>query len=224
MNAVCKRWLIPVLLLGGLCCAGCDLGSLAYFILPESKAPPKLGQIASSDKKKEVKAMVLVLGEGLETRADAMQADRELSELLVKQLREKYQENEEKVTLIPPRKVEQFKSDHPDWRGKNALEIGKIFKVDYVIVLEIHTFNLIEKGGQMYQGRADLSISLVDVNQPDEAPARDEFPCVYPSVPVDMDSDTTQMQFRQQFINAIARKLTLYFAAHSTRESKRMED
>ncbi len=224
MNAMGRRALILVVLLGGLCGAGCDLGSLAYFILPESMAPPKLGAIASEDKKKEVKAMVLVLGEGLDARVDAMQADRELSELLVKHLKEKFQENQEKVTLIPASSVERYKNSHPEWKRENPRKIGELFHVDYVIVVEIHAFSLIEKGNQMFQGKADLTIGLKNVKQEDENPPQEEFPCVYPSTPVDMDSDTTPAQFRQRFLNAIARRLVPYFAAHSQRGMSRMEE
>src|SRR5262249_50560591 len=141
------RWLAPVLvLLVPLLCTGCDLASILYFLVPEGKLAPQC-PIADPDKKKEVKAMVLVLAESLEMHSEAMQADRQLADLLVKQLREKYQANQDKVTLVPPRQVDEFKSAHPEWKRLNPLEIGKIFKVDYVIVLEINSFSLKEKGG-----------------------------------------------------------------------------
>lgn len=224
MGAPCWRWLSPVVLVGALCCTGCDLASLCYFLLPESKVPPKCGQIASSDKKKEVKAMVIVQGQDLESRPETMQVDRQLAELLVAKLREKYQANEEKVVLIQPRKVDEFKSAHPEWKQMNPLEIGRVFKVDYVIVLEVTQFGMYEKGGLMYQGRADISVTLVDVHKPDEPPALQEFSCLYPSVPIDMDADLPPTEFRLRFLNTIAKKLTLYFAAHSFRDEHGMED
>lgn len=224
MVAPCRRSLVAVLLLGALSCTGCDLASLCYFLLPESQVPPKCGQIASSDKKKEVKAMVLVLGQDLETRPETMQVDRQLAELLVAKLREKYQTNEENVVLIQPRKVDEYKSAHPEWKRMNPREIGRVFKVDYVIVLELTQFGLVEKGGLMYQGRADITMTLVEVSKPDETPAVQELSCVYPSVPIDMDADLKPAEFRLRFLNTIAKKLTLYFAGHSFRDEHGMED
>ena len=113
MVAPSRRWLAPVLLSGSCVAPGATLPRCAPLLLPESKVLPKCGQIASSDKKKEVKAMVLVQGQNLETQPETMQVDRQLAELLVARLREKYEANEEKVTLIPPRKIDEFKSNIP---------------------------------------------------------------------------------------------------------------
>jgi hypothetical protein len=223
MGVPTRRLLALLLLLGALTGTGCNIATLAYFLLPESKFPPRCGQIASDDKKKEVKALVLVLGQDLETRPETMQVDRQLAELLVKRLRDKYQANEENVTLIQPRKIDDYKSKHPEWKTMDPRQIGQDFKVDYIIVLEITQFELYEKARQMYQGQANISLTLVDVKKPDETPAIKEFTCVYPSVPIDKD-DHLPAEFRLRFLNNIAKKLTLQFAAHSSREEHEMED
>ena len=51
-----------------------------------------------------------------------------------------------------------------------------------------------------------------------------EFSLAYPSVPIDMDQDLKPVEFRLRFLNTIAKKLTLYFAAHTFRDEHGMDD
>ncbi len=224
MMTRCRRWPVLMLVVGSLSCTGCDLATMLYFMMPESKHPPLCGQVADPDKKKEVKALVWVLAEGAETRPELLMADRELAELLVKQLREKYEANGEKVKLISPKQVEDYKSAHPDCKQIHPREVGKIFKVDYVIVLEITSFSLLGHGGQVYQGRVDISLSLVNVNEEDEPPAKREFSRKYPSVPNEDIGDIQPVQFREKFLRALAKELALYFVAHAPRETHGLDE
>jgi len=225
MKAYCWRWLAPVLLVGAVCCTGCDLASLAYFLVPEGQEPPKCGPIVDpNNKKKEVKAMILVLSQGLETRSETMQADRQLAVLLFERLSACYKANGENVVLTPLRKLEDFKVAHPNWKSLSPARIGELFKVDHVIVLDITSFSVLTQGGMLAQGQADISVNLVNVQKPDEVPAPYEVHCTYPSVAVDTDSDFRSGEFRQKFLNAITKKLTAYFAAHSPRQKSDMDE
>lgn len=216
--ATLKRcWVGPTLLLATVLCAGCDMGTLAYFLLPESKNDPECKNLACSDKKKEVKVAILAYAPGLDL--DLMQADRQLCELLGRRLRDQYERNEEKVTILPQSKVEDFKSSNPDFLPR---DIGKHFKADYVIVLEIHSLSIYEKGNIMYRGRTDLTVTVVDVNKPDQAPESKEYNTVYPGESrgaMDICPEMPPLQFRLKFLDNVARKLTRYFAAYSTREA-----
>ncbi len=224
MGAPCRRLLIAVLLLGVLWGTGCNLASLCYFLLPEGKVPPKCGSMAAADKKKTVKAMVLVLGQDLDLRPETMRVDRQLGELLAAKLREKYKENEEKVELIQPRLIEEYKSRCPDWKKKSPREIGLALKVDYVMVLEITQFGLVAPGGLIYQGQANISVSLVDVHNPDDPSAMQEVSFKYPSVERDMVGDIQPSEFRLRFLNMIAKRLTLYFASHTSHDEYHQMD
>jgi hypothetical protein len=215
-----RRWLPATLLLGTLFLTGCGVGEFLYFVLPESKQPPLCAPIASKEKKK-VKAMVLVYAQGVDNRRDAMQVDRDLAELLVKNMREQFESNQEKVDLIPPRQIEDFKSHHPDWKDSQPFAIGKLLGVDYVIVLEINSFTLHADGRQMFRGQTSIAISLVDVHKGDEAPEHKEFTCRYPNDSkgaVDKDLDMPESKFRLEFLENVAKRLMRYFVAYE--ESK----
>jgi hypothetical protein len=209
-------------LLGALACAGCDPGTLAYFMMPEPKEAAELRRLASDDKKKEVKVVILTYP-AMEPQADLIQVDRQLTEVLARQMTELFKDNEEKVTVVSPRRVEDYKNQHPSRRGLDPLEVGQHFKADYVIYLEIVRMSLYEPGAgqQLLRGRAHISVSLVDVNHPDDTEEPREFTHVYPSDsmgPKAVDADTPPAQFRQQFLASIAHRLSYYFAPHPKRD------
>jgi hypothetical protein len=222
MAARGRRWFLTGLLGAAAVCAGCDLGSMAYFLMPEAKQPPQLKRLASDDKNKEVRVVILTWG-GLETRPELAQADRELSERLVKQLRDLCETNQERVTIVSPRKVEEFKSTHPTWRELDLQDIGRRFHADYLIYLEINSLRLYKPGSfnTMFRGEANLTVSVVDVHRQDEPQERREFSCVYPSeargeIPV---GDVNLMEFRQAFLTYVAKRLSWFFSPYPKRES-----
>src|SRR5262249_33648242 len=142
---------------------------------------PVLKKIASDDKKKEVKAAI-VTHSTLEVRPELLRADRQLSELLAKQLTEQCKDNGEKVSIVPTRKIEEYKNQHPGWKDDDLDEIGKHFNADYVIFLEINELDLTMHGsfGGLLRGRARIQVSLIDVHNPEEE-LSESFECTYPT-------------------------------------------
>jgi hypothetical protein len=216
-----RWWLVGVLGLAAF--GGCDPGSIAYFLLPEEKAQPELKRLASDDKKKEVKVVILTYNR-LDLQPELIQVDRQLADVLTRQLDLLCKENDENVKIVPSRLVEEYKNTHPSRHGPDPAEVGRHFHADYVIYLELNEMSLYEKGSgkQMYRGRAHISVSLVEVNNPDDAHEPREFTCVYPSEAraMDVSPEIPVALFRQQFLACIARKLSYYFAPHSMHDGK----
>jgi hypothetical protein len=214
-----RRWWLGGLA-GALLCAGCDLGTMTYFLTPESKEPPELRALADAkDKKKEVKVAILVYNQ-LDPIPELIQVDRQLSELLGKDIMEMAAANEEKITVIPQRRIEDYKNREQSRYGPSPEELGKHFKVDYVIYLELNSMDLYESGrnSQLLHGRAQITVSVFDIHNPDDVRESKEFNCVYPSAfPKDVDEMPLAL-FKQKFLDHIARRLTYYFVAHSKRD------
>ena len=126
--------------------------------------------------------MILVRN-GPNTSFEFISADRELAATLNKQLHELVEYNSEYLNLVPQTKVEAFKNAHPNWFQLEPAEIGAHFKVDYVIYIEIRTLSLYDNSvaQMMYRGRAELSVKLIDVKDPEESAPRKDFTCSYPS-------------------------------------------
>jgi hypothetical protein len=217
MTAIVRRtmWL-ALLAAAAPLCAGCDVATLAYFLMPEAKNPPEMKQIASEDKK-EVRVLILTYSPMLETRPEFIQADRQLSQELARQLCEMCKDNGEYVAIVNPRQVEEFKSSHPNWKDTaDIADVGRQFKADRVIYIEINSLSLYEAGSanQLYRGQANLAVSLFDVHKPDESVGPRQFSCTYPDSrgPVPAD-DMQPLQFRQAFLGSVAKRLTRYFTS-----------
>ena len=213
--------ILGLLLLGG----GCNPLLLPYFLFPEeSKLPVEYHKLAADDNKKEVRAVILTYM-GMNMNTDMQHADRDLSVLLAKELQALCRHNEENVTLVNPLRVEEYKNSHPDWHQNyvDLAKIGRHFHADYVIYLEIDSMTMYQPGtaGQLYRGVANLTLSLVDVNNPDDfTKSPKKIPFTYPSdarggsIPVDMD--TPPDVFKEKFFTALAKKLAGNFSACPT--------
>jgi hypothetical protein len=210
------------LIAAAVACFGCNMLSLPFFLMTgmDPKHEPKC-RLSTDDKDQEVKVLVLA-SKSLETRPEFLRVDRELASLMVRQLQQAYKENKENVTLIPAPKVEKYKDEHPNWRAMDVREIGRHFKADYVINLEINSLSMYEKGSAntLYRGHADVSIKVVDVRKGEDEPIYDEeYTCEFPRTrgPISVDDNSAQ-QFRQLFLGQVARELSWRFTAHSTKD------
>lgn len=227
MKLLERRGVQAALLLVVVLTTGCNPLALSYFFLPENKVDPEVHRLAAEDKDKETRVVILTYSNKLETRPELLGAERDLAQVFAAKLREGCETNGERVVIVNPRKVEEFKSAHPGWAQADLAEVGRHFKADYVINLEINELTLFDKAdlNLLYKGRANISVSLVEVNKPDVPPERREFVCSYPSeakvIPV--DASNPPGQFRQAFFGHVAKKLSWYFTAHLPREGYYVE-
>jgi hypothetical protein len=222
MAALLRPWSLIGLFLAALGLTGCNVLSLPFFIFgPEPTIEAQLRKVASDDKKKEVKVAILTYS-GLGLPTEFIRADRDLSERLRAQLKASFEYNKEKVTVVGSRRVEAFKNENPGWHTMDLDEVGKQLGADYVIYLEIRHLSLYEKGSgsTIYRGRADISVSLVDVNDGEEGPLRREFTTQFPTearqgIPV--DGDVNLQKFKDSFLDYVAQRLSWYFTSHPRR-------
>jgi hypothetical protein len=141
----------------------------------------------------------------LDMRTEFIQADRLLTDLLSQHIHKMSEENGEKPTVVSPRKVEEFKNTHPDWKALPPEQVGRFFKADYVVSLEIDQLSLYEPNSheQLLCGRTHILVSVADVKNPDNSPHPTEFSDRYPTeLQGGIDSlDMPPMQFRQKFLD-----------------------
>jgi hypothetical protein len=219
--AILTRRLV-LALFGGLAlqATGCDLGSMAYFLMPEAREPAKMKSLASADPKKEPRVVILTWNAALEMRSEFIHADRQISDLLAANLRELAGGYKEKLSIVDSRKVEEYKNNHPNWRSMDLRKVGQQFDADYLIYLEINSLSLYEPGGtHLFRGRAQLTVNLIDVRHPDKQVDTQPFSCVYPPNPIPADLDTHPLEFRQAFLTHVAKRVSYYFSCYPKRET-----
>lgn len=195
--------------------AGCNFGSLAYFLMPEQRLEAKIKHLASADDKTKPKVVIFTHA-ALDLDADFFHADREIAENLTRHLKGLAAAYKDKMDIVPQRQVEEYKNTHPTWRSESMPDVGRKFNADYVIYLEIHSLSMKQpKNIDLLSGNANLTIHLYDVKNPDETPLQQPFNFRYPpeergGIPI--DNDTHPTKFRQEFLDRVARKLVPYFA------------
>jgi hypothetical protein len=219
MKVTGRRALLLGMAVAAASCCGCDAATLAYFLSPETKEDPELAKVVNADKKKVSRILILpFLGiEQMET--EFIQADRELANLLAKQLTDICETNGDKITVVSPYKVEEYKSKHPAWRDdSNPAAIGRQFGADYVVVVEIQSMSMYEQGSarQIYRGRMNLSVALVDVKHPDNDPQNASINSVFPSdAKAELaDADMPPAQFRTKLLKHVAKEIAYKFLPH----------
>ena len=222
MTAILRRRFLGILGTAAALCTGCQASTMAYFLFPEAKHEAEMKKLASDDNK-EVRVAILTYSTDLETRPELIQADRSLSELLAAKLRELCEANNENVTIVNPHKVEEFKLSHPNWQQEpNLADIGRQFKADYLIYIEISKLSMYETGSKqtLYHGQASLSVQVVDVNKPEESPLPKPVSFVYPDArgPIPVE-DMQPMEFRQKFLGYVSWRLARNWTAVPIRET-----
>jgi hypothetical protein len=200
---------------------GCSLSSLAYFLMPEQQLPPDLCSLTSPDHKQQVSVVILASTVDPLPKPGCNQIARDLSERVARQLHELCMTNKDNIRIVSPRRVEEYKSKHSDWQQMHPAEIGKEFKADLVINLEISSISLMDKDSyaELYRGRIEMEITLVDVHHPDYTPESRGLSDVWPDEarPVPREN-MPPGQFRATFLDRIAKRVACLFAAHPREE------
>jgi hypothetical protein len=221
MAMTAERWrLAGWLLAAAVLATGCNLASLTYFLYPggDMRQPPELAKLTPQEKGKPVRIAVVAYSSG-NVASEFPTADRDLAGQLSQQLFQSFRDEKQAVSVIPGSKIQEFKSDHPGWKQSMGLkEIAQYFKVDYLIYLEIDSMGLYETGSQktLYYGRTNVTVSVLDVNKPDESPLPKTFSCEYPKSkgPISVDESTPSRAFYMAFMNYLAKRLSWYFIPH----------
>lgn len=217
-------WLY-VFLTAAIMSMGCNFASMTYFLMPwmEDKVPPVLP--LTTDKKEVTVVIHASFAQPLEAQGNFIGelhgVDRDLSERLAAALKKRYDDNRERIKIIPHYQVRSFVNRNGDSRLVSAHEIGKHFNADYVLNLEINNISLYEGGSsrQLLRGRTELSVTAFDMSKPrEEGLVMDEtYRAEYPTTGPEDAGSGSVVQFRNRFLTRIARDMSRWFAS-STRE------
>jgi hypothetical protein len=202
-------------------CTGCS-PQLFYFLLPENRVPAEVKKLASDDPYKEVKVVILINSPQFGGSSEGPQSYQQLAMFVAKALRDGCGANGERVTIVSPHKVDEWKDSHPNWGEADKAAVGRYFKADYVLYLEVNELSLYDKAdlGQIYNGKVVINVSTTDVNHPDDPIDNRTFADQYPNParPIPVDEGTPPVKFRAMFFGHIAKKLSWYWTAHLPRD------
>lgn len=115
------------------------------------------------------------------------------------------------IDVVSPRDVDEW-LDQSDWG--DFKELGKAVKADKVVYVELNDFDLF-KGTTLYQGRADISVTIYDMkNNGKMAWDRHLGEILYPTNSGIPAQDKPEQQFEREFVNIVATRVAEHFYKH----------
>jgi hypothetical protein len=217
MRGKLNRKVLIALLLVTAAGMGCNPFLFPSFVagwFSDDRARPEYEfyKLARKEKDKKDIKVVVVPERGSRLSVDQFNMDGELARMFVRKLEAGFEENKDKVKVVPLKDVNTYKSkcSSQEWRAMRPQDIGKHFEADYVMVLELSSLSLYEKKsfGQFFRGSARVTLTLVDVDKDEPVKTWDQS-LQYPKDGRNQiaDMDKTEEQFRTEFFDKITTKL-----------------
>jgi hypothetical protein len=139
----------------------------------------------------------------------ARQLSRSVGEILLKEV--------DKLTLVREDEIEQWR----DTNGRDnidLLSIGQGVKADKVIGIELTNMRLRE-GKTLYQGRSDVSVSVIEVSHGGVVHTKQWEDFTYPVSSGQYTSETTEMKFQKLYLSILAKQIAREFYPYDMSET-----
>ena len=204
---------------------GCNPLTMAAFIFNRDTKLPAEHPFMTKDEKKEAKKEDITVAVFASLSPGAVYefagSDRELATMFTKRLTAEAKANEEKMTVIAPSKVDEFKMQNPNWKGMHPTAWGKKLNADFVLDIHVGSISVYQpgSGNLVYEGRAEVSVDVYDSAKPGGEPKhRYVHPYTYPKTGMIAASDVPLSKFKMTFLDKLAGELVLKHIDHKPSE------
>jgi hypothetical protein len=209
-------WRLAALLLTTLVFGlGCNPGTLSYMLMPwmDSKEP---AEFPLAKRKQESTVIVLCNYGYRELRLGYQNVDKDLARCVTGHLEQRFKANGDKVKIVSAAKVRDYLNNH----DVDDIELGKHFKADYVVVLDIQAINFFLNSSfrDLERGNVAIDITVVDVNTEDSSVWTNEYKCEYPSLE-DIKPSPSNRSFQERFLNHIGKEVSRLFTTFPHEEA-----
>lgn len=113
------------------------------------------------------------------------------------------------LTLIREDLIEQWR-DKNGWDSIDFVAIGRGVKADKLLGIELTNLRL-RDGATLYRGRADVTISVIDVTTGDVLYRRELDEFTFPTSAGQYTSETTEPRFRKLYLDMLAKQISRSF-------------
>lgn len=132
----------------------------------------------------------------------------DISARIAQQLRE----NGRKVKVIDERQVAEWVDEH-GLQDIDFADLGKAVGADRVLAIDLEGFSLYQ-GQTVYQGKADVTVRVIDVADGSELYVKTPTQTVYPQAGTSTQEYPTEGDFRKQFVSILCREIGCLFYEH----------
>jgi hypothetical protein len=199
---------------------GCSpLTTIAFLLHKDDKVPaqvPLKPKDKEAAKKETVTVAVLVSQQGSVADPEFARIDQQLAREMAKLMPEYAKPTKQKIEVVAPSKVDQFKIANRNWRTMKAAEIGKKLGADFVLDVTLGGISIYQpnSANQIYEGRAAVSVDVHDVTDPAAEPNHYEHPFTYPKSRFRAADELPLSRFRTEFVGTLAKELVLKHVEH----------
>jgi hypothetical protein len=139
---------------------------------------------------------------------------------IAKLVSERLVKNVKDIDVVNPREVDKW-VDESDWG--DFRELAQAVHADTVVHIELENFDLY-KGKTLYQGRADVTVSVYDVKNKNRLVwDRHLGELLYPTNSGIPAQDKPVQQFEREFVEIVAERVAKNFYRHDPNESFAMD-
>jgi hypothetical protein len=202
---------------------GCSPQSLSMFLMPftDNKTDPEY-KLFTADK--EITLVVLSNFKESQFQEEIRKADTELADQVSLFLRKRCEDNKHKLKLIAQAKVHSFQLNQIADYNFDPVEVGKKFKADYVLQLEIDSLRLYVPRSypKLFQGTAQINVKLYKVKAKDDdgyLVFDKTYNPEFPKEPINAEGGNPA-QFRRAFLEKAGREITRMFVAYPPEEKR----
>jgi hypothetical protein len=200
---------------------GCNpITTLGFLLHKDNMAPaeeyalrPKDGP--KKDKEQEISVLVLCAQQTNSTVPDQfIRLDSDLAVAISKRMPEEALANKEKITVISPSRLNEYKMKNRGWSSEHATVIGKKLGADYVLDISLSSIQVYQPGSRnsLYDGRVNTDVDVYDISSGQKEPKHHyTHQFVYrPNHTPDATPDTgvNISLYKQGFVNRLALELT----------------
>ena len=199
-NYFFRSVLILGLGLAALINTGCNPFTALYFLflLPPPKLPAAYDGL-------EQKTVVVLAHVGRGAQFDYAGLENDLVKGVVRELRE----NVKHIKIADPGAVRQWKDEHSDYE---LSDVGREFKADRVVYLEIERFTLFEQQtSQLYRGSAKIRIQVAEMDKNGEIEFDTHLEPLFPGSRPIPAPEMSQDKFRSLYVKFLTRQIAHHF-------------
>jgi hypothetical protein len=199
---------------------GCSpLTTIAFLLHKDDKAPaeyPLRPKDKDAPKKETITVAILTCQQGSVGDPEFARVDQPLARELAKVLPEYSKSTKQKIEVVAPSKVDQFKANNRNWRAMRASEIGKKLGADFVLDITLSAIVVYQPGSanQIYEGRAEVNVDVYDVNDATGEPTHYVHPFLYPKAGFRDATSVPPSRFKMEYVSQLARELALKHVEH----------
>ncbi len=138
---------------------------------------------------------------------------------LARELGYRLSQNNRKIKVIDPQKVEEWTDSHELAGSRDFVEIGKGLGADAVVAIDLHDFQT-HAGQTLYQGKGKVTVKVYDIKDDGRIVFQKHLPqFVYPPNAGRPTGEMDVEEFRREFVGVFAEEIGHLFYPYEAKEN-----